>query len=209
MRIDLEGDFYIEETSRNVTLKQRYNGIRNGKPAVCEKIVGNYSSVEDALKCFLALFKGHYGRDTTIPIDEYIKSLKRANTEAYASDSGKFYVYVPKGSRTEKEQHRIVELIPEGRENAIKRKDLVAKCVHMGLVDGKDADRQMRSLIEKARIDYTILNMSDGKGYYRPTRDDLQDLQRYIKQEESRAKSSFKNISMAKALYEDYKAGRL
>ena len=67
----------------------------------------------------------------------------------------------------------------------------------------------MRELISKARIDYTILNLSDGNGYYRPSKDDLLDLQRYIKQEEKRAISTFKSLEMAKKLYEDYKSGRL
>ena len=209
MKIELEGDFFIETNTRNVSLKQRYNGVRNGKQTTCEKIVGSFGTVEDALSRFLALFKAHYGKDTTIPIAEYIESLKKANTKAYVSDTGNFYIYVSKGSRTEKEHHSIIDLIPEGRENAIKRKDLVAKCLRLGLVEGKDADRNTRRLIENARIDYTILNLSDGKGYYRPTKDDLQDLQRYIRQGESRARANFKNISMAKALYEDFKAGRL
>ena len=197
MKIELEGDFFIETNTRNVSLKQRYNGVRNGKQTTCEKIVGSFGTVEDALSRFLELFNAHYGKDTTIPIAEYIESLKKANTKAYVSDTGNFYVYVPKGSRTEKEHH------------AIKRKDRVAKCLRLGLVEGKDADRNTRRLIENARIDYTILNLSDGKGYYRPTKDDLQDLQRYIRQGESRARANFKNISMAKALYEDFKAGRL
>lgn len=34
----------------------------------------------------------------------------------------------------------------------------------------------MRKLIEQARRDYTILNLSNGQGYYRPSRNDLQDL---------------------------------
>ena len=35
------------------------------------------------------------------------------------------------------------------------------------------------------------------------------DLKRYIRQEEKRAKSTFKNLAMAKKLYEDYKHGRI
>ena len=67
----------------------------------------------------------------------------------------------------------------------------------------------MRRLVKKARIDWTILNLSDGDGYYRPTHDDLLDLRRYIRQEENRGKAVFKNIQNAKKLYEDLKAGRL
>ena len=105
----------------------------------------------------------------------------------------------------------IADLIPIGRENAINRNSLTELCVSFGLIDEriKDKDRLMRELISKARIDYTILNLSDGNGYYRPSKDDLLELQRYIRQEEKRAISTFKNLEMAKKLYEDYKSGRL
>lgn len=123
-----------------------------------------------------------------------------------------FAVYTPKATPTPPAV-TIIDLIPTGRDNAISRDYLVTLCVQKGLVDQKlrpeSRDRAMRRLLEKERLDYTILNLSDGEGYYRPSRDDLQDLQRYIRQEENRAKSTFRNISNAKALYEDYKRGRL
>ena len=105
----------------------------------------------------------------------------------------------------------IVELIPIGRNNAISRNDLIEKCVVFDLIDrnASDKDREMRRLLQKARLDYTILNLSDGNGYYRVSRDDLQDLQRYIKQEDNRAKASFGNHTLAKKLYEDYQSGRV
>ena len=53
-------------------------------------------------------------------------------------------------------------------------------------------------------MDYVILKNSDSHGYYRPSLEDMQDLQRYIRQEEKRAKSTFRNIQRAKALYDDY-----
>ena len=123
-----------------------------------------------------------------------------------------FAVYMPKATPTPP-AITIIDLIPVGRDNAISRDYLVTLCVQKGLVDQKlrpeSRDRAMRQLLEKARLDYTVLNLSRGEGYYRPSRDDLQDLQRYIRQEENRAKSTFRNISNAKALYEDYKRGRL
>lgn len=72
----------------------------------------------------------------------------------------------------------------------------------------KDKDRAMRLLIQKDRKDFVILNLSNGDGYYRISKDDMQDLQRYIRQEEKRAKSSFRNIKLARALYEDLLHGR-
>ena len=121
------------------------------------------------------------------------------------------YIYTPKINHEVKEVMTIADLSPEGRENAISRAILTEKCVANGLIDGhvKDKDRRRRNLVKKARIDWTILNLSDGDGYYRPTHDDLLDLRRYIRQEENRGKAVFKNIQNAKKLYEDLKAGRL
>lgn len=103
------------------------------------------------------------------------------------------------------------ELIPVGRDNAISRQLLTQKAMFYGLIDKdcKDPDRMMRRLVEKTRIDFTVLNLSDGNGYYRPSHDDLLDLRRYIRQEEKRATTTFKNLSMAKKLYADYAAGRV
>ena len=72
----------------------------------------------------------------------------------------------------------IIDLIPTGKENAISRKMLTAKCVGYGLIADsiKDKDRQMRHLIEIARksTDTAIINNSDGEGYYIPG-DSLED----------------------------------
>lgn len=104
----------------------------------------------------------------------------------------------------------VADLIPIGRENAIKRKELLNRCIGAGLVsDNNNADRAMRNLIRKDRKDFVILNLSNGGGYYRPSREDIQDLQRYIRQEESRGKATFNNIKLARALYEDYKHERV
>lgn len=98
----------------------------------------------------------------------------------------------------------IIDLIPTGKENAISRPMLVARCQQIGLVTGSNysADVATRELIRKARIDYVILYNPDG-GYYRPTHDEILELQRYIRMEERRATSIFKSIKKAKALYED------
>lgn len=124
----------------------------------------------------------------------------------------RFAVYTPKAAPTPP-AITIIDLIPVGRDNAISRDYLVTLCVQNGLVDENKSpeskDRAMRRLLERARLDYTILNLSDGEGYYRPSKDNLQDLQKYIRQEESRAKATFRNISNAKALYEDYMHGRI
>lgn len=105
----------------------------------------------------------------------------------------------------------IIDLIPVGKDNAITRESLIRLCVCNHLINQNmsDKDRAMRRLLEKARRDCTILNISDGNGYYRVSKDDLHDLQRYIRQEDSRAKAAFRNHSLARKLYEDYKLDRI
>ena len=105
----------------------------------------------------------------------------------------------------------IADLIPVGRDNAISRNLLTQLCVQHGLIDDsiKDKDRLMRVLIHKDRKDFVILNLSNGDGYYRASKDDIQDLQRYIRQEENRIKSSAINLITARALYEDFVHGRV
>lgn len=100
-------------------------------------------------------------------------------------------------------------LIPVGQTNAISREDLVKTCVDIGIVPENNADRETRRLIMKAREEVVILNLSDGKGYYRPGPDDKRSLAMYIRQEESRGKRTFRNISLARKLYEDYSHDRI
>ena len=217
MKIELLDDYFIDTNKPNsFILKKRYIGKRNGMEAVCDKTVSFHTTFEDASERFLSLYKGDKTDDRFISMTEYINAVREENRKAVEavqeSRMEHFFLYVPTGTG-QKQEHSIVELIPVGSGNAISRNLLVQLCVQNGLIDeslsvsGKD--RLMRRLIEHARIDYTILNLSDGRGYYRPSKEDLMELQKYIRQEESRAKSTFKNLSMAKKLYEDYKTGRL
>lgn len=214
MKTDITDGYFIEQRKPNsFALKRKYHGTRNGSETECEKILSHHPTFESAAEAFLRLYQGDKTNKEYKSLVEYIDALKKANSDAVKavqeSRMEHFFLYVPQGNG-EKVEHSIVDLIPVGRENAISRELLVRLCIQNGLVkDNKYADRSMRKLIEKSRVDFTILNLSDGYGYYRPSSDDLKDLQRYIRQEEKRAKSTFKNLSMAKKLYEDYKVGRL
>ncbi len=74
----------------------------------------------------------------------------------------------------------VVNAIPVGSENAIKRRDLCAK---LGM-----SDRQVRKLIELARRDGNlIMNHSDGRGYYQS--EDIDEIERQYWQEQARALS--------------------
>lgn len=74
----------------------------------------------------------------------------------------------------------ICDYIPKGRANAVTRYEL---CMKTGF-----RDRQVRDLIHYARRDGSILNLSDGKGYFRPDLDDPVErgmLAAYVRQEET------------------------
>ena len=221
----LDGYFIYQRKTDGFVLKRRYPGKRKGVPAECEKVISHHTSFEDAAERFLSLFQSENADGEYKSVLEYINALKKANSEAveaiHESRMEHFFMYVPKGTGV-KEKPSIVDLIPVGRENAISRELLIQKCVDAGLVGAnltpKSKDRAMRELVKEARQHpngYTIINLSCGMGYYQLTSQhkasllEIHDLQKYIKQEEKRAKSTFKNISMAKRLYEDYKHGRI
>lgn len=83
----------------------------------------------------------------------------------------------------------IVDYIPFGEENAVKRFELMDKIMR--------PDREIRRMIEDARRSgVIILNLSNGNGYFRP--DKKEEILRYIRQEEARARSIHRNLKAAK-----------
>ena len=85
----------------------------------------------------------------------------------------------------------VLEYIPFGKENAIKRSTLRDL---LGVTD-----RDMRVLIAEARKEVPIINLQDGSGYYRPT--DKEELYQYIMQENARAVKIIRNIKVATEEY--------
>ena len=76
----------------------------------------------------------------------------------------------------------ILSLIPQGKVNAISRTELRYRA--------QLNDRVMRELIEQERRNGAIiLNLQDGRGYYRPAPDELDDVLRQYKQNDRRAMS--------------------
>lgn len=106
----------------------------------------------------------------------------------------------------------IIDLIPVGKENAIKREQLTRLCFQYGLIaDVKDKDRAMRELIGEARKEHSIINMSHGDGYYQPrtdSKEEMAELNAFIQQEERRGINSIRRVGVAKATYEDFIRGR-
>lgn len=93
----------------------------------------------------------------------------------------------------------IIDFIPEGYENAISRKNL---CTLTGL-----SDREVRNLIEEARRNTIIISNNDGSGYWlypqKPSKKDKELLYKYVKQQESRAKSIFYALKPARKLIKE------
>lgn len=83
----------------------------------------------------------------------------------------------------------IEDYIPYGKENAVTREQLV---ILTGL-----SDCQIRGQIAKARRHILILNLQDGQGYYRPTSDERADVERFVRQEKSRASKIFWSLKAA------------
>lgn len=75
----------------------------------------------------------------------------------------------------------IVDYIPFGRKNAITRTRLM-------IVTGLN-DRQIREQISQARRDTVILNVQDGKGYFRPLPEERKLVEAYARQETARLRS--------------------
>lgn len=90
----------------------------------------------------------------------------------------------------------IIDYIPQGHKNAISRRSL---CTLTGL-----NDRVVRGLIEEARRETIIISNNDGSGYWLfpddPTEQEKEMLRRYVKQQESRAKSIFYALRPARQM---------
>ena len=129
----------------------------------------------------------------------------------------RFYVYTPvaKGKTIPDKVERFIELLPFGEENAIKREDLVRKCIDNGLINAfiVDPDRAMRNLIRKAKVDYNVSITNNARpgdnGYYRPTKKDETNFSMNNKREKKKAVSTFRSNKINDALSEDFKHGRL
>ena len=82
----------------------------------------------------------------------------------------------------------IIDYIPVGHENAVSREYLVS-------ITGY-SDRKVRDMIEKACTrEHPILNMQDGKGYFRPAENEMHLVRLYRAQENHRTLRIRKKVS--------------
>lgn len=126
-----------------------------------------------------------------------------------------FFINTPKANGVKKidKIEVFISLLGYGKENAIKRADLVERCVGAGIIekDAKDKDRAMRKFMNRAKMDFNIQITNDGKGegYYIPTFKESIQLAKNNKREDRKAVSIFAGNKGNKALEEDYRAGRI
>lgn len=126
-----------------------------------------------------------------------------------------FFVNTPKANGVKKidKIEVFTSILGYGKENAIKRADLVERCVGAGIIekDVKDKDRAMRKIMHRAKMDFNIQITNDGKGegYYIPTFKESIQLAKNNKREDRKAVSIFAGNKGNKALAEDYRNERI
>ncbi len=90
----------------------------------------------------------------------------------------------------------IVDYIPFGRENAVTRAQLRSRT-------GID-DRTIRDMIAAARRDTVILNMQDGKGYFRPLPEEINYVKAHERQESARIMSQIKGLEVERRMIREH-----
>lgn len=90
----------------------------------------------------------------------------------------------------------IVDYIPFGRENAVTRAQLRSRT-------GID-DRTIRDMIAAARRDTVILNMQDGKGYFRPLPEEINYVKAHERQESARIMSQIKGLEFERRMIREH-----
>ena len=94
------------------------------------------------------------------------------------------------------QEEAILDMIGIGIDHPTKRRD-IAEAMSM-------SDREVRRVITRLRKYYCICNMQDGRGYYIPAWDDKDSIERYIRQEQARAKSISRGLRGAYIALSEY-----
>lgn len=90
----------------------------------------------------------------------------------------------------------IVDYIPFGRGNAVTREQLRSRT-------GID-DRAIRDMIAAARRDTVILNMQDGKGYFRPLSEEINYVKAHERQESARIMSQIEGLEVERRMIREH-----
>lgn len=116
-------------------------------------------------------------------VTEKAEIIEIALNDIYASKTTKEIEKCAEIDSGDLQVDKLLSLIPSGRSNAISRRSLVEL---MGI-----SDRQVRKLIKDARRYTPILNLQNGKGYFIPTEKEKPLVDKWLKQETARAKTTF------------------
>lgn len=96
-------------------------------------------------------------------------------------------------------------LIPKGHANGKTLSQMMVVFSNQGWLDNiADPERKTREIISRVGIDYTVCNLQDGQGYFRPTANDVEAFRKWLAQEERRAKVLYKRIRKGKKVFEDF-----
>lgn len=90
----------------------------------------------------------------------------------------------------------IVDYILFGRKNAITR-------TRLRIVTGLN-DRQIRRMIAEARENTVILNMQDGKGYFRPLPEEINYVKAHERQESARIMSQIEGLEVERRMIREH-----
>ena len=90
----------------------------------------------------------------------------------------------------------IVDYIPFGRENAVTRTQL-------RIMTGLN-DRKIRDKISETRRDTVILNMQDGKGYFRPLPEEINYVKAHERQESARIMSQIEGLEVERRMIREH-----
>jgi len=102
---------------------------------------------------------------------------------------------------------QVARVIPLGHDNAKNLSEMVSIFESHGWLSDmsvSNRERRTRDIISRVRMDYVICNIQDGKGYFRPTKEDLEALRKYTEQEKSRAKEIGRRARLGESLLMDF-----
>lgn len=105
----------------------------------------------------------------------------------------------------------VVHLIPLGYENAKPLEQMVKIFDGYSLLEGVsdgNKGRRTRDIISRVGIDYVVCNLSDGRGYFRPTIEDEPQLRKWVAQEKNRAMQTGRRVRKGSELLEDFYKNR-
>lgn len=92
-------------------------------------------------------------------------------------------------------------MIPSGKDNAIRKSDLIRLY--------GSSDRVTRDAVSRLKKQELVISCPDGTGYFKPTVKDIAEVKDYYRRERSRAMDILKNLKLVGAWLDDVEHGRI